>query len=42
VRGGCASADEVAALIQFLVSLNGGYLKGAALDVDGGLRTHVF
>jgi NAD(P)-dependent dehydrogenase (short-subunit alcohol dehydrogenase family) len=37
-----ASADEVAALILFLVSPYGGYINGAALDIDGGLGTFAF
>jgi 3-oxoacyl-[acyl-carrier protein] reductase len=36
------TADEVAAVILFLVSPYGRYLNGAALDVDGGLGTHVY
>lgn len=37
-----ASADEIAALILFLVSPYGGYINGAALDIDGGLGTFAF
>ncbi|MCU1617896.1 MAG: 3-oxoacyl-ACP reductase [Frankiales bacterium] len=36
------SADEIAALILFLVSPYGGYVNGAAVDVDGGLGTYGF
>jgi NAD(P)-dependent dehydrogenase (short-subunit alcohol dehydrogenase family) len=36
------TADEVAAMILFLVSPYGRYVNGAALDVDGGLGTCMF
>jgi NAD(P)-dependent dehydrogenase (short-subunit alcohol dehydrogenase family) len=36
------SADEVAAVILFLVSPYGGYVNGAALDVDGGLGAAMY
>src|SRR3984885_16325023 len=36
------TADEVAAMILFLVSPYGRYISGAALDVDGGLGTCMF
>jgi NAD(P)-dependent dehydrogenase (short-subunit alcohol dehydrogenase family) len=36
------TADEVAAMILFLVSPYGRYVSGAALDVDGGLGTGMF
>jgi NAD(P)-dependent dehydrogenase (short-subunit alcohol dehydrogenase family) len=37
-----ASADEIAALIVFLVSPYGAYINGAALDIDGGLGAYAF
>jgi NAD(P)-dependent dehydrogenase (short-subunit alcohol dehydrogenase family) len=37
-----ATADEIAALILFLISPYGGYINGAALDIDGGLGTFAF
>ena len=40
--GRYGSADEVAAVIGFLVSDAASYVNGAAIDVDGGLSTHVF
>jgi len=36
------TADEVAALILFLVSPYGRYLNGVAIDVDGGFGTHMY
>jgi len=36
------TADEVAAMILFLVSPYGRYVNGAALDVDGGLGTCMY
>jgi 3-oxoacyl-[acyl-carrier protein] reductase len=36
------TADEVAALILFLVSPYGRYLNGVTIDVDGGFGTHVY
>jgi NAD(P)-dependent dehydrogenase (short-subunit alcohol dehydrogenase family) len=37
-----ATAEEIAALILFLVSPYGGYINGAALDIDGGLGAFAF
>jgi NAD(P)-dependent dehydrogenase (short-subunit alcohol dehydrogenase family) len=36
------TADEVAALILFLVSPYGRYLNGAAVDIDGGFGTYMY
>ena len=36
------TADEVAALIVFLVSPYGRYLNGAAVDIDGGFGTYMY
>ena len=35
--GRVGRADEVAAVVTFLVSPRGGYITGATLQVDGGL-----
>ena len=35
--GGSAAAEEVAALVSFLVSDDAGYITGATLDVNGGV-----
>jgi 3-oxoacyl-[acyl-carrier protein] reductase len=36
------TADEVAAVVLFLVSPYGGYLNGAAVDIDGGLGSAMY
>lgn len=36
-----ASADEIAALVEFLVSPVGGYINGAVITADGGISADV-
>ena len=40
--GRYGTAEEVADLVLFLCSDRASYINGAAIDVDGGLGTHVF
>lgn len=40
--GRYGTAEEVAAVVAFLVSDSASYVNGAAIDVDGGLSSHVF
>jgi 3-oxoacyl-[acyl-carrier protein] reductase len=40
--GRYGTADEVASVVAFLVSDGASYVNGAAIDVDGGLSSHVF
>lgn len=40
--GRYGTADEVAAVVVFLCSDAASYVNGAAIDVDGGMSTHVF
>jgi NAD(P)-dependent dehydrogenase (short-subunit alcohol dehydrogenase family) len=40
--GRYGTADEVASVVAFLVSDAASYVNGAAIDVDGGLNSHVF
>ena len=40
--GRYGEAGEVAAVVRFLVSEAASYVNGAAIDVDGGMSTHVF
>jgi NAD(P)-dependent dehydrogenase (short-subunit alcohol dehydrogenase family) len=40
--GRYGTADEVASVVGFLASEEASYVNGAAIDVDGGLSSHVF
>ena len=40
--GRYGEAGEVAAVVRFLVSDAASYVNGAAIDVDGGMSTHLF